>query len=78
MAVSTQGRAKEAYFKRELYHRVQVRCLQRDVQLIGPLALGEVHRDGGGGVAAMATAGRWQGRWCAVCATVECVRYGGS
>jgi hypothetical protein len=61
-ALSHRGRAKAAYSKRELYYRSQVRCLQRDVQLTGPLALEEVHRDGGGGVAAMATAGRWQGR----------------
>jgi hypothetical protein len=40
MALSNHGRTKEAYLKRELYHRLQVRSLQRDVQLTGPLALG--------------------------------------
>jgi hypothetical protein len=71
--LSIRGRTKEAYSKRELYHRLQVRRLQRDVQLTGPLALGEVHRDGGGGVAAaMATAGRWQGTWTWWCARCVC------
>jgi hypothetical protein len=42
-ALSLWRRGNGASFKRTPYHRPQARRLQRDVQLTGPLAVGEVH-----------------------------------